>query len=417
MRRRLVAASVCCLALVVATAGTAVADGAPHRDDEHHHDHRHSHDDHHPHRFPETVRAKLRQAVAIARQNFLVPGVAFAVHEPGVGDFTATVGQADRVTGRPITSETHFRIGSVTKTFTATVILQLVQEHRVALDDKVRKWEPQLPFAGHITVRDLLDMHSGIFDEGGFGSTLSKLAGQQPTRAWQPQEIVDLAIKDGSQPPGQFDYSDTNYVILGIIAHAVTGRPIDNLIRHRIVEPLDLEDTSFPTTSMRIPKPFASPYAVGLPNLQTKGAVIDAATTYNPSVLGAAGAMISTLHDMQRWARALGTGKLLSPKLQTLRMQLLPTGELFGGLPGLASDKTFPAGYGLGIIGIHGFVGHDGVVNGMTTSVFFDPKTGATVVVLLNAEVFELVQGKSPTFVPVADALFVTAAEILAGEV
>jgi D-alanyl-D-alanine carboxypeptidase len=409
MHRRLVAALVGCLALTLIPAGTAAAEGHGHGEDQGHGSRR---------PFPAPVAAKLQQALAAARQGYAVPGMAVAVHEPGVGDLHVTAGSADIASKTPITPATHFRIGSVTKTFTATVILQLVQEHRLSLSTDVDRWFPQLPYAERITIRDLLDMHSGIFDEGGGGSSLAVAANAHPTASWTPAQIVAFAIKDGSKPPGvTFSYSDTNYVMLGAIAEAVTHTRFDRLLARRILRPLHLEHTSFPTTSLAMPSPAATAYQVGLPGGNPAHPEVVVAQTLNPSVLAGAGAMISTLPDMERWARALGTGELLTPKLQRLRLDLMASSFTFGGLPGVANPNSYPAGYGLGIIGVDNFLGHNGIVNGFTSDVWFDPSSGATIVVLFNSEIFVTSKGVATSFLPISDGLFTTVAEILQGQV
>lgn len=365
------------------------------------------------HGFPPVVATKLAAAVAYAQSRYGIPGAAVTVDRRGVGTFTTTTGSRSLVPAKPVNRATHFRIGSVTKTFTATVILQLVEEHRLRLDEDVDRWEPHLPYAEQITIRDLLDMHSGIFDEGGPGSTLSKLSAQDPARAWTPQQVVDLAIADGSQPPGTWGYSDTNYQLLALIAQRVTGRPFDELVEHRILRPLHLVHTSFPATSLAMPQPAATPYQIALP----AGQVV-AATSVNPSVLGGAGAMISTLPDLTRWARALGEGELLSPSMQRVREQLLPTDVEFPALPGFGATPLVAVGYGLGLEGAYGYFGHNGIVNGSTSDLFYDPATHTSIVVLFNGEPFEVTgtgKNQQVQYLPIADALFTSLAEIVAG--
>jgi D-alanyl-D-alanine carboxypeptidase len=363
--------------------------------------------------FTPSVASKLAAAVAYAQSRYDIPGVAVTVDQPGVGTFSTLRGSRSLVPAKPVNEATHFRIGSVTKTFTATVVLQLVEEHRLRLDEDVDRWEPHLPYAEQITISDLLDMHSGIFDEGGPGSTLAKLSQQDPGRAWTPQQVVDFAIADGSSPPGTWLYSDTNYQLLALIAQRVTGRPIDELVTQRILRPLHLRHTSFPTTSRAMPQPAATPYQIVLPAGQ-----VGVATTVNPSVLGGAGAMISTLPDMARWARALGSGELLSRSMQQTREQLLATNVEFPPLPGFGKTPSFAMGYGLGLAGIAGYFGHNGIVNGFTSDVFYDPSTHTTIAVLFNGEPFYVTgTGKSQQveYLPIADALFTSLAEIVAG--
>jgi D-alanyl-D-alanine carboxypeptidase len=307
---------------------------------------------------------------------------------------------------------TSFRVASITKTFTATAVLQLVDDGRLALDATIEAWAPRLAYADRITVRDLLGMTSGIPDEGGPGSLLSELAGDDPTRVWAPEEVIDLAVLDevlqGPTPPGSYEYSDANYALLGIIAESVTGQPIDELVRRRILRPLHLRHTSFPASGLDMPSPGATGYGIEFP----EGAV-SPATVVDASVYGAAGAMISTLGDMERWARALATGALLSPAMQQERLRLTEDIAEFPPLPGFGGQPVF-GGYGLGILSVDGYLGHNGVVNGFMSELFHDPATGTSIVVLLNGETI-LTSGDDEELLPIADALFVTLADVVAG--
>ncbi len=395
----------CAASLVLVPATAGAADGGRRAAPEHEHRRARA--------FPAAVASELAGAVALAHSRYDIPGIAVTVDEPGVGTFTSTTGLRTIQPPQPVNPATHFRIGSVTKTFTATVILQLVQEHRLHLDEDVDRWEPRLPYAEQITIRDLLDMHSGIFDEGGPGSTLSKLSAADPARAWTPQQIVDLAIADGSQPPGTWSYSDTNYQLLALIAQEVTGRPFEDLVEDRILRPLHLTHTSFPTTSLSMPQPAATPYQIALP-----AGHVAVATTVNPSVLGGAGAMISTLPDLARWAHALGSGELLSPSMQKVREQLLATDVEFPALPGFGKTPTVAVGYGLGLEGAYGYFGHNGIVNGFTTDLFYNPSTRTAIVVMFDGEPFEVTgtgKNQQVQYLPIADALFLSLAEIVAG--
>jgi D-alanyl-D-alanine carboxypeptidase len=405
MRHRLPVTLFVCLGLLALPAGPAGAGPGKGRGPDRR--------DSHP--FPPVVQAKLERAIATAQHGSALPGLAIGVHQPGAGDLELTAGFADVASRTPVTPATHFRIASVTKTFTGTVVLQLVQEHQLALSETIERWFPQLPYAAHITIQDLLAMESGIFDEGGPGSSLVKAATLHRSQAWTPDEIVDFAVQDGSQPPGTPGYSDTNFVMLAAIASAVSHTPYPELLARKILRPLQLRDTSFPTTSLAMPAPAATPYVVGIPDGDASAAEHAVATTFNPSMVGGAGAMISTVGDLERWARALGTGELLSPKLQRLRLQFLgPELATFSGLEPVATGTAYPVSYRLGIAATDGFVGHNGILNGFTSELWFDPSTGASVVALCNCEVF----GTDPNydnlvFAPVLDELFITIAEVL----
>jgi D-alanyl-D-alanine carboxypeptidase len=351
-------------------------------------------------RVPPVIASKLDAIVAAVRQ-MSVPGVAVAVDQPGTGAYVVTSGTRDG--HRRVNAETKFRIGSITKTFTATEILILVDRGLLSLDDTLDRWQPKVQYADRISIRMLLNMTSGIFDEGGPGSLLVALANQTPLRVWAPQEIVDLAIQQGpvAPPPSPWYYSDANYVILGMIAQAVTGTPINVLIEHDIIRPLHLTGTSYPTDPA-IPAPAATGFYAEI------GEGYVPATVYDPSLVGAAGAMISTLKDLQVWAPVFATGALLSPRLRHERLPTIPTGVEFGPLPGFGT-QPLPVTYGLGIADAGGYLGHNGVVPGFTTEMWFNPTTRTTIVVMLNANVFN----DALVAVDIADQTFVSIAEAL----
>jgi D-alanyl-D-alanine carboxypeptidase len=194
---------------------------------------------------------------------------------------------------------------------------------------------------------------------------------------WSPQQLVSIAAQGQSQPPGQFSYSDTNYAILGIIAQAVTGQPIGSLITSQVIQPLHLNNTSYPTTRA-IPPPATTGYVGG------PGGQLVATPIYDPSATDGSGAMISTLGDLQVWAKALATGSLLSPATQQQRLQLGPTGLTFSPLPGTTASAGIAVQYGLGVMGYGGMLGHNGLGDGYNAEMFYLPAKNATVVVLLN---------------------------------
>ena len=350
--------------------------------------------------FGPQVTQQLQNVVSVAQQQFRLPGVVAAVDVPGEGTWQTASGQATLSPSQPVTVNTPFWIGSITKTFTGTVILQLVQQGKLSLTTPISQWEPSVQNAGSITVQMLLDMTSGIFDEGGPGSQVSA----NPSATYTPQQIVDLAVAHGpAGPPGQFYYSDTNYVLLGIIAQDVTGQPIQSLVSSQVVVPLHLAHTSFPTTT-----PTGSSAPVGNGYLVGQGQPVPGPAV-NPTALGAAGAMISTLGDLQVWARALATGTMLSPAIQQQRLQYVPTGITFPPLPGTAVSTGLPVQYGLGISSWGGLLGHNGQANAYTSDVLYLPARNATIVVLTN--------GYNPNFAAtqggnVSDAAAVSLAQI-----
>jgi D-alanyl-D-alanine carboxypeptidase len=317
------------------------------------------------------------------RQTYRVPGVEVAVTVPGQGCFVSAAGLADTAGSVPLQLTDQFPIGSITKTFTATVILQLVQQGKLSLSAPISRWVPNVQYSSAITVKMLLNMTSGIYNEP--GGQLLQVSDADPNTVWTPQQIVDFAEVQGpAESPGQFYYSDTNYIILGMIAQAVTGKPIQELITQRILEPLHLSHTSFAT-------------AAAPPDLRVQGYDVAGPATpprpnqffVSPAELswsGAAGAMISTVADLQVWARALATGTLLSPSMQRQRLQLVPVPPPpLPALPGTGVSADLPTRYGLGIYSIGGLLGHKGAVSGYNADMFYLPAKKATIIVLVNA--------------------------------
>lgn len=344
-----------------------------------------------------STRAQRRlDEVVQAIEQLRIPGGVIGVTGGRVGSYERAFGLA--APNQPMKLNDHFRIGSVTKTFTATVILELVDRGMLHLSDPLSKWEPAVPNARRITIRMLLNMTSGIWDEGGTGpggkpSLLSQWIGKHcglgnplcSQKIWSPQELVNLAIRQGAAyPPGVWYYSDTNYAILAIIAQDVTGEPFAQLLRRLVLRPLHLRHTSFPTSSVVLPTPATTGYE---PNSLTAPTQYVPGNILNPSALFGAGNIVSTLGDLEVWARALGTGALLKPATQRLRLKVLPTDIFFLPLAKTGLTTGLVGGYGLGLADLGHLLGHNGVVDppGYTSDLWYLPSEHATFVVLFNS--------------------------------
>jgi D-alanyl-D-alanine carboxypeptidase len=225
-----------------------------------------------------------------------------------------------------------FRIASNTKAFTAAVVLQLVGEKRLALDVPVSRWLPRVP-AG-ITVRQLLDHSSGLYDPTKDPAFWEPYFQGNRGFVYRPADLVATAVR---HPLGEPDYSNTNYLVLGLLIEKVTGRSAVSEMYRRILVPLNLVRTSFPTVDPTIHGRHLHGYAFDGTDL----------TVFSPSYDWTAGAMISTVDDLAKFHRALFNGLLLRPaELAELRTGLgverlpLPCGEVWtttGGGPGYNS--------------------------------------------------------------------------------
>src|SRR5918994_138315 len=263
--------------------------------------------------FGAQQRADMQQIVDEELASQGAPGVLAGVWVPGQGSFVAAEGVA-ATGGRPIARGDHFRIASITKTFVATAVLQLVKSGRLNLGDPISKFV-RWPGGKRITVRQLLDQTSGIYNFVE-NEQFEQRFDADPTLRWSaPRDGLALArpVKPYFRPGTGFHYSETNYYLASMIVEKITGRPIGRVIRRRILRPLGMTETSFPTSS-RLPAPFARGYLA-------TGSTLRDVTASNPDVSWGAGAMVSTLDDLRTWAKALGTGRpLLNRRLQRARL-------------------------------------------------------------------------------------------------
>ncbi|HKS49095.1 MAG TPA: serine hydrolase domain-containing protein [Amycolatopsis sp.] len=256
------------------------------------------------------------------------------------GQVRVTAGRANATTSQPVRADGRFRIASITKTFVATVILQLAAEHRFGIDEAVQRFLPGALPASYppITVRQLLQQTSGIADYGREIMVTPDQVLRDRWRHWDPRGLVATATAHPlAFPPGtRLDYSNTNYVLLGMLIHAVTGRPWGEEVRTRLLQPLHLTETTVPGDDPGILGPHANGYVTV--TRDDRPVLVDA-TEYNASWADAAGEMISSARDLHAFFAALLAGRLLPADLLAQMLRPYPGGTL-GGI----------AGYGLGIM-------------------------------------------------------------------
>ncbi|MFC4056861.1 serine hydrolase domain-containing protein [Planomonospora corallina] len=258
------------------------------------------------------------------------------------GRWTGRSGTARLGSGRPVPAQGRFRVGSTMKSFTATVVLQLAGEGKVSLDDTVGHWLPGLvPGGSGITVRQLLNHTSGLFDylqSKGMPRSGEDIR-RDGFRTYTSEELVRIGVKNPPyfKPGASWMYSNTNYALLGMIIEKATGNTYREEIARRIIKPLGLRDTFLPGASVKIPGPHARGYFPR--TVEPVGELIDV-TEFNPSFAGAAGEMISTTGDVDRFFAALLGGKLLAPEQLEEMTTVVDISEQTG-VPGL--------GYGLGL--------------------------------------------------------------------
>jgi D-alanyl-D-alanine carboxypeptidase len=251
-----------------------------------------------------------------------VPG-AIALEREGGREWHAASGVADLRTQRPIRADDRFRIGSMTKAFVSTVVLQLVAERRLSLGDSVEHWLPGVvPNGDAIIVRELMNHTSGLYDYADLPFYVQLL--HDPLRSWRPLALVQQAVAHPPlfAPGTSWSYSNTNYILLGLIVAAADEAPARLQVAspaleayRRIIVPLELRHTSFPIVDPEVRGPHAHGYVIDPPPAWGLPAILDT-TRSSPSWAWTAGAIISTLDDVADFHRALFAGRLLGPDEQ-----------------------------------------------------------------------------------------------------
>jgi D-alanyl-D-alanine carboxypeptidase len=339
--------------------------------------------------------AKLKSLLQAKMQQLRIPGAIILVDDPGQCSWTTAMGIGNLATREPMQVNNSMRIGSITKTLTGTVILQLVDQGKLRLDDPVGTYQPEVPNGKNITIRQLLNMTSGLFnydDDKDFAPAFL----DNPYKVWQPEELLALAFKHPPYfAPGKgFHYSNTNTVLLGLIIEQLTHLPAEQAFQRYIFGPLGLHQTSLPPRfSSAIPNPHAQGYMYGT-DFTGKGPLLNV-TDWNPSWGWTAGSAISTLHDLHIWAKALATGRLLSAATQKERLSFVNIGTLWLGKP---------LRYGLGVADFGGFIGHNGSLPGFQSWMGYQPQKGATIIVLVNLNIAAS-DSEPPTQLSPADEL------------
>jgi D-alanyl-D-alanine carboxypeptidase len=298
------------------------------------------------------------------------------------GVFTKAYGNAV-LGGAAASLQDSLRIGSITKTFTATAVLQLVAAGSVDLAAPVSAYLPELaaaqPQLADVTVEQLLAMRSGLPDYLNTATGIGADIARDTSRVWSPEELVKAALRDSVEKPGTAGYSNTNFIVLQMIAEKVSGKSLSDLIAEQLTGPLGMQHTDLPPpTDTRLPEPAAHGYLddecvaegddVGL-----SGFAVDTDTTeWNTSFTQGAGGVIADLADLATWAESTAGTDLLPAALQERRLRTQDIGE-----------SGFE--YGLGIMRFGHWYGHTGESLGWEVVALHNAGAGATFVAAANA--------------------------------
>jgi len=314
----------------------------------------------------EEKRALLQETLEAGIAHFKMPGAIAGLWFPGKGEWLGTAGVGNPSTGKAPGIDDKVRMGSITKSFTATLVLQLADEGLLSLDDPLSRWEPQVQGARDITVRHLLNMTSGLFNYTDIPEFWEKL-NADPRAVWTPRQLVDMATANPPlfAPGARYMYCNTNYILLGMIIEKATGRTVSEEFDARIVRRLGLKNTSFPM----IPE-IGEPYMRGYQPAEGEEDGSDKVREFSltsPTPYWTAGGAIGTLGDLRTWMKAIASGELLSPKMHAEQLSFK------------APNTEY---YGLGVMNGGKLFGHSGEVPGYNSSMYYIPSMDAVCIVL-----------------------------------
>ena len=336
--------------------------------------------------------ASLQASVEGLAKELMVPGAMVLLRTPQ-GDVTFGYGTTKFGTENLPRANIRFRAASNTKTMTAAAIVQMVQEGKLRFDDPISKYVDGVPDGDKITLTELLKMRSGLFNFTN-APELAKSLDEDPAKVWTADEVLGLAFKRRPDfaPGAEYEYNNTNYYLLGLVAEKIDGKPLAAVLQDRLFGPLGMKDTVFPAPeSNTIPEPFAHGYLYGstsfaLADTPYPPDIVSAAkartlkpnddTFQNPSAYFAAGGVISTADDLATWIGALVGGKVFNAEFQKKWLESPESAE-----PGTPAMQKY--GYGIITLSFGGneIYYHEGEMPGYQSFMGYDPANDMTLVI------------------------------------
>lgn len=328
------------------------------------------------------IAAAIDRAASDAVKTGQSPGLQVAVFKDGAPVLVKGYGSADLELGVPVTNDKVFRIGSVTKQFTAVALVKLQEEGKLSLDDKLSRYFPDFPRAGDITLAQMLHHTSGLFSYTDIPDYMMKDGLQHQSTADMIAYFAKMPKLMDFEPGTSWNYSNTAYFILGAVVEKVEGKPLATVLKDRFFTPLGMTKTALDDEADIVPGRVEGYAADGVGKFKNAGFI-------SMTVPGGAGAMRSTASDLVRWNAALFGGKLLKPAsfaAMTTPGKLTDgqtSGTVIGKMEGMPKIEY---GYGLMLSTIDGHrkVDHGGGINGFNASLTEFPADRVTVVVLSN---------------------------------
>ena len=321
----------------------------------------------------EALGPQLDQVLQEQLEQYRIPGQSATIIFPDGSRWNGAAGVADVDPGTAVTPDTTFVTGSITKTFVAATIMQLQEEGVLSIDDPLANWLPDYPNAENITLRQLLSHQSGLFNYFVHPEYNARVF-NEPDHRWTPQEVLDdFVLEPKAEPGARYYYSNTNFLLLGMVIEAATDKQLGQVLHERFLDPLGLDETF--VQSYEEPPPGSALGCLQKPN----GPVcLDDGTNYRPTLSAAtvafgAGDVISTASNLADWVRDIYGGHVLAPESLAEMTDYVERGNDSYGL-GTRTRTT------LG----HRAFGHTGSLRGFDAAMWHYPDLDTTITVLTN---------------------------------
>jgi D-alanyl-D-alanine carboxypeptidase len=332
-------------------------------------------------RLAPATRLALQALLDRIRERYAIPGISAAIVLPDGATWSGVSGMADVAAETPVTRSTSFAIASVSKTFTSALILALAEDGLIDLEAPVRDYLPDLKKVSvKVKVRHLLDHTSGLRDYF-FHASIDRLLLSRPDRRWDAAAAMKYVGKPYFEPGKGWAYSNTNYLVLGMLAETVGKAPLADQVRTRFLEPLHLDHTWYQPED-DAPADVAHGYrfsstAKAAPAIDLSDGTPLVPFTSVVTAAGGAGGFAANARDLARWAQALYGGDVLDPQYRAAMTNITATS---------AVKAAIPYGYGVQVLEIDGrpTVGHSGRLLGFRAALRYLPDQGVSIAVLTN---------------------------------
>lgn len=318
--------------------------------------------------------SEIDEIIRSALEKHSAPGAIVGIWIENEDPYIETWGNASIDPEKPMDDACMFRIGSITKTFTGNIVLQLIDEKKLDLSDPINKYVEGVPNGDSISIEMLLGHTSGLFDYGADEIFVEQMI-ENPLKVWTPEELIEASARNEPyfEPGTACLYANVNYIILGMAIERITGNSFEEELRERVITPVGLERTYMADT-IEISEDFCMGY--GLESEETDS-LIDMTQYMDPSITWTAGAMVSNLSDLKSWSDTLFDGVLITKDIRKAM-------DDWKTIQGTVAYLGTALETGLGIMKIGDYVGHSGMFSGYSVSMFRLPSEEATLIVFLN---------------------------------